>query len=130
MSSNRIRYDDCAYINAMKESTGSLEYNLFKGKYENCKECQTEFSSNIDFGNRAVVENELFGLTRSNGKCRHNKFDPTVPFNNPKLSPHELCKSIYYITPNNIKKPETNMLNERNLSMNFCSSKVEDYNLM
>lgn len=129
MSSNRLRYDDCAYVTAVKESTGSLEYNLFKGKYENCKDCGHEYPNIIDVGNRTNVENELFGLNRINGKCKQNKYDPTKEFNNPKLSPTQLCSSIYYITPNNLKKPTTNMLNEDNLGLNVCSAKTENYNL-
>jgi hypothetical protein len=38
MSYNRLTYDNCAYSTEIKESTSSLEYNLFVGKYENCKQ--------------------------------------------------------------------------------------------
>jgi hypothetical protein len=31
-----------------------------------------------------------------------------------------MCENIYYITPNNLEKPKTNMLNEKNLGINFC----------
>ena len=113
MSSNRLIYDKCAYDKEIKESTNPLEYNLFVGKYEKCDKCPVgEYTNILEFGDRATVENELFGLTRPNSKCPGNKFDPTVKFNNPNVSDPKLCENIYNITPNNLEKPTTNMLKE------------------
>lgn len=121
MSSNRLIYDKCAYATEIKESTGPLEYNLFKGKYENCKQCPVgDFPNILEFGNRADVENELFGLNRPGTLCPSLKFDPTKGFKNPDLTPAKMCESIYHITPNNLERPTTNMLNERNLALNLC----------
>jgi hypothetical protein len=116
MSYNRLIYDNCAYTTEIKESTGPLEYFLYKGKYENTKKCPTnDYSNIIEVEDRADVENELFGLNRTNTKCPTGKFDPVADFKNPDLSPNKLCESIYYITPNNLVKPTSNMLNEDNL---------------
>ena len=115
MSSNRLIYDKCAYATEIKESTGPLEYNLFKGKYENCKQCPVGEFTNAD------TESELHGLTRPGTKCPELKFDPTKEYKYPELSPARMCENIYYITPNNLEKPTTNMLNENNLGINFCS---------
>ncbi len=121
MTSNRLKYDNCAYIADIKESTSQLDYNLFLGKYEKCEKCAISDHTNVlEFGDRADVENELFGLTRPNSKCPGKKFDPTVEFKNPNLSATKMCESIYYITPNNLEKPTTNMINEQNLGVNYC----------
>ena len=123
MSSNRLIYDKCAYATTIKESTSSLEYNLFKGKFENCthNNCPVgDFSNTLEFGPRTETESELYGLTRPGSLCPSLKFDPTKKFVNPELSPARICESIHYITPNNLEKPTTNMLNEKNLGLNFC----------
>ena len=121
MSFNRLQYDECAYSKEIKESTGSLEYNLFRGKYENCKQCPVgEFTNIIEFGDRADVESELYGITRPGTLCPSLKFDPSKEFKYPEFTPPRTCESIHYITPNNLKKPTTNMLNEENLGINFC----------
>ena len=124
MSSNRLIYDTCAYATEIKESTGPLEYNLFKGKYENCIQCPTgDFTNIVEFGSRADVENELYGLARLGTKCPSLKFDPSKEFKHADLSPTKMCENIYYITPNNLVKPTTNMLNTANLGINMCSAK-------
>ena len=76
MSSNRLIYDKCAYATEIKESTGSLEYNLFQGKYESCKQCTVgNFTNNLPFGPKTDTESELLGLTRPSTKCPSLKFD-------------------------------------------------------
>ena len=67
MSSNRLIYDNCAYSTEIKESISPLQYNLFKGKYENNIQCPVgDFSNIIEVSSRVDVENELTGLTRQN----------------------------------------------------------------
>jgi len=121
MSSNRLIYDKCAYATEIKESTGPLEYNLFKGKYENCKQCSVgKFTNILEFGPRADVESELYGLNRPGTLCPQLKFNPKLGFNYPELSPARMCESIHHITPSNLVKPKNNMLNEKNLGLNVC----------
>lgn len=121
MSSNRLIYDKCAYATEIKESTEPLEYNLFLGKFENCKQCPVgDYANILPFGPRADTESELWGLPRLNSKCPEEKFVANSQYNNPPLSTAKMCESIYYITPNNLEKPKTNMLNENNLGVNFC----------
>lgn len=118
MSSNRLIYDKCAYASEIKESTGSLEYNLFKGKYDTCEKCEIgDFPAELEFGPRADTESELHGLTRPNTKCPSLKYDQAQGFKNPSLTPAKTCENIYYITPNNLEKPTSNMLNENNLAV-------------
>jgi len=119
MSSNRLKYDSCAYATTIKESTEPLEYSLYKGKYESCAPCTK--SNNIPFESRASVENELYGLNRPGTDCPSLKFDPSKPYSNPFLSPHIMCQSIYGITPSNLKQSKSTMLNEKNLGINLCS---------
>jgi len=124
MSSNRLKFDTCAYATTIKESTEPLGYRLYKGKYETCTPCSNgDFTNNIDFPSRADVESELFGLTRLGTDCPSLKYDPTKPFNNPSLSPPIICQSIYGLTPSNIVNPTTNMLNENNLGINLCTTR-------
>ena len=124
MSFNRLTYDNCAYSTSVKESVSSLDYNLNVVKYENCKSCPAcKYNTNVALDARADVESELFGLDRPGTKCPGVKFDPTKKYNNPKYSPPQLCQSIYYITPNNLVKPTTNLLNENNLGINYCDKK-------
>ena len=124
MSSNRLIYDKCAYATEIKESTEPLEYNLFAGKYVNCKQCPVgDFPNVLPFGPKTEVESELLGLTRLNSKCPEKKFVANSCFNNVPLSAARMCDSIYYITPNNLEKPTSNMINEKNLGVNFCPAK-------
>ena len=124
MSSNRLIYDTCAYATEIKESTSPLEYNLFKNKYENCVQCPTgDFTNVVEFGSRVDVENELHGLARLGTKCPSLKFDPSKEFKPADLSPTKMCENIYYITPNNLVKPTTNMLNSDKYGVNVCPAK-------
>ena len=122
MSSNRLIYDRCAYATEIKESTEPLEYNLFVGKFENCKTCPVgKFTNVLPFGAKTVTESELLGITRQASNCPEKKFQANSNFKNAPLSAARMCDSIYYITPNNLEKPTSNMLNEKNLAINTKS---------
>ena len=124
MSSNRLIYDTCAYATEIKESTSPLEYNLFRGKFENCEQCKVgDYQNIVPFGPRADVESELYGLTRKESLCPSMKYDPSKEFKAVEFSHPNMCANIYYITPNNLEKPTNPMLNENNLSINFCPTK-------
>lgn len=124
MSFNRLSYDNCAYSKTVKESVSSLDYNLFTPKYENCKSCpDAQGNSILALDTRADVESELFGLDRPGTKCPIEKYDPTKKYQNPSYVPPQICQNIYYITPSNLVKPTTNLLNEKNLEVNYCNKK-------
>ena len=83
MSSNRLRYDTCAYKVDINQSCGPLSYLLNPMAYENCNKCRHEFGllggqdvSNIK-GNIVDLENDLRGLTRLATKCPAKKYAPT-----------------------------------------------------
>lgn len=121
MSFNRLAYDQCAYATTIKQSTGTLEYNLFTGKYENCVQCPVgKFTNILPFATRADDESELLGLTRANTRCPTKKYDPFSGYKGGAFSPARMCENIYYITPNNLERPTSNMLNEKNLAVNYC----------
>jgi hypothetical protein len=122
MSSNRLIYDQCAYATEIKESTSPLEYNLFKGKYENCVQCKAgDYPNIVEFGPRTDVESELYGINRKESLCPSMKYDPTKEFKNPNFTPPRVCQNIYYITPSNLEKPTGPMINETSLGINFCA---------
>ena len=120
MSSNRLKYDSCAYTTDINESIRPLDYNLFEGKYLNSKSCpSSDYTNTVPFTNRTIVENELYGLTRSSTNCPKLKYDPNNKFKAEPLSPPKMCDNIYYITPNNLEKPKNNMLKEHNFLVNL-----------
>lgn len=121
MSFNRLNYDNCAYSKKIEESTSPLDYNLFKGKYENCKECPVgSHTNNLEFGSKTIVESELIGLTRQESKCPDKKYNPKNSSVTADYSPPQMCHSIYYITPTNMKMPTSNGLNEQLMNNNCC----------
>ena len=121
MSSNRLKYDPCEYSTEIKESVAPLEYRLYAGAFETCKPCTiADNTINLDFGSRADMSSELSGRTRLNSNCPSKKFDPNSGFKSVDTSPQTMCQSIYQLTPNNIVKPTSNMLNESALGVNFC----------
>jgi hypothetical protein len=122
MSFNRLKYDNCAYSKEIEESTSPLEYYLFRGKYENCKQCPIgSHTNNLEFGSKTNVESELFGLNRQESKCPDKKYNPNNPSVNANYSPPQMCHSIYYINPTNMKMPSSNSLNELQLGTNCCA---------
>ena len=95
MSSNRLIYDKCAYATEMKESTGPLEYNLFKGKFESCLNCPTgNFTNILEFGIKTDVESDLKGQVRVGSRCPSEKF-PLNAGTAVGFTPAITCQGIY-----------------------------------
>ena len=83
MSSNRLRYDTCAYKKELDQSTGPLSYTLNPMKYENCNQCRMELGvvggnavSQIT-GNMVDLENDLRGQTRPASNCPSKHYQPS-----------------------------------------------------
>lgn len=93
MSFTRLDYDCCAYAQDIQESTGSLDYHLYQGKYINCKNCP-KHTNNLSFGVRAEVENELRNQTRYASKCSSNKYNPDKGIKIPKTTNPLLCEIL------------------------------------
>ena len=122
MSSNRLRYDECAYKKELCQSVGPLEYNLYNGKYENCNKCPSDrtTANSIDFKRKVEIENEIFNLDRKSSKCpekKYNKKNNTLDEKNNHVNPL-LCHSIHNITPSNLKKVTDNGIDEERLKQN------------
>jgi len=123
MSSNRLKYDSCAYVQDIKESVEPLQYNMFLGKYENCKSCPVgDYGNILPFGPKTDLESELRGINQPATKCTNNKKPHNLP-----LSAARMCDSIYHITPNNIEKPTSNMVMRSNLPSKLPNKNVEKF---
>ena len=122
MSFNRLTYDTCAYAKNIQQSTDPLDNNLFKGKYENCKQCPVGLhTNNLDLTIRAEVESDLLGQTRIGSKCPDEKFPKNKKDKQPDYTPPEVCDNINYITPTNISKATSNGLKSLDsYGQNFC----------
>ena len=75
MSFNRLPYDNCAYAKQLQESVTPMEYSLFRGKYENCKQCPVGSYTNVlDFTVRANVERNNEVTNYSYREFNYNSF--------------------------------------------------------
>lgn len=102
MSSNRLRYDTCAYKAELTQGTNMLSYLLDPMKFENCKKCRMELGvvggnevSQIK-GNLVDLENDLRGQTRLNTKCPSKKFQWNAQSGVGGSEPSPVSKDIFY----------------------------------
>ena len=124
MSSNRLSYDKCAYAKEVEQSTSPLDYQMFKGKYENCKKCVKGDNTNIlDFGVRTDIENELRNQDRVNSNCPSSKYNPKKKYNKVQFTPPSVCSGIYHLTPNNLEKPKGPGYDSSKLAADYCPKK-------
>ncbi len=92
MSSTRLIYDDCANIQRTADSTSLINYFFYKGKFENCTDCNTRrLELNEPTRNGTIplvdIESELIGgRNRPLTKCDQYKY-------NPKCNTEGLCLS-------------------------------------
>tara|TARA_B100000768_G_C11197850_1_gene340355 strand:+ start:622 stop:981 length:360 start_codon:yes stop_codon:yes gene_type:complete len=113
MSFNRLDYDKCAYAQRLSESTSPLDYALFKGKYENNKDCKLSSHANdMSQLNKTLIENELYNLNRSSTLCSSKKFNPNSKAKVIKHSPAYLCENIHQMTPSGLSKISSNGLSK------------------
>lgn len=90
MSTNRLPDDDCAFNQKVHVLTDPLYYQLYLGKYENCKRCSHPTQKRqvplVD------VESELKNITRAASLCASMKYSPYCSYN--MLKPYG-CLSTY-----------------------------------
>ena len=115
MSFTRLEYDTCAYAKKLQESSTPLEYLLFKGKYENQKQC-ADHANYIDFAAKTQLESELRNQTRFSSKCPSKKYDPTKPMTGIKVSNPRICERV----PSGLKKPTQNAYDESPIKDECC----------
>lgn len=107
-SSNRQIYDNCAYQQKLYTSTTPLIYDLYEGKFENCKKCKYDkFWRPFDL---VDVESELRNQTRPQSKCGQFKYNPNCGATSSCLSTYDRSVPVVYapevcpIVFNNIPK--------------------------
>ena len=79
MSSNRLLYDQCNYVNDVAQSTGPLYYKTYLGANTNCGRYKCKDGNSIDrefIGKRVGMESELRNQTRYNSRCPSRKYNP------------------------------------------------------
>jgi hypothetical protein len=82
MSSNRLKFDKCAYNKDLAQSTSSLNYTLDPSKWYNCSPCRNELgllggnTVSLTRDNMVDLESDLFNMTRQNSRCPERKFLP------------------------------------------------------
>tara|TARA_B100001173_G_scaffold307896_1_gene317231 strand:+ start:1675 stop:2118 length:444 start_codon:yes stop_codon:yes gene_type:complete len=116
MSSNRLRYDTCAYETQLSESVDYLSYLLDPSRYYRCSPCRPELGivggNNVSQvkGNLVDLENDLRGQTRLNTNCpaKKNTFMPTQ--DNLIKIPGEFTKSDVEIDANKLHLPPCQMI--------------------
>ena len=118
MSFTRLDYDNCAYAKELEQSTTPLEYLMYKGKHENCKNCP-DHENNLDFAARADIESELRNITRLSSKCPSKKYDPKKPYSATKNTNPHICD----IRPHGLPKPTGPGFDTSKLARECCPKK-------
>jgi hypothetical protein len=101
MSSNRLKYDKCAYEKALQQSTSQIDYHLYNGKFENCAKCRVEFGTlggngvSLFSGNLVDLESDLRGQTRMASLCPKTMYNPNEQKPVP-LVHQASCQMQYY----------------------------------
>ena len=105
--STRLIYDKCAYKTRLNQSTASLEYALYPGKFYNCSKCRIELGQtggnavSLYSGNLVNLESQLMGIRRTNPKCDYK----LLPNKDIKLINQPTCQMVNYsqiLTPQGI----------------------------
>jgi hypothetical protein len=86
--SSRLPYDPCAYNKQLSESVAPYSYQMYDGKFENCRKCVYDHYTRPFDGDIVDVESELRNVTRWASKCPSRKY-------NPKCKKSKNCISTY-----------------------------------
>lgn len=95
MSFNRLMYDDCACKQKTSDSTTPMEYQLYKGKFENCNKCSADGAiarDTISYGELVSLENELRNQTDPVSICPSNKHNPSTANKGVAINPPTVCQ--------------------------------------
>ena len=115
-SSNRLRYDTCAYEKSLTESFSPFAYRTYGGMYENEQKCKKDkFWKRID-ADVVDVESDLKNITRPATKCPSLKYDPKCKKSGQCISTYDPSVPVildYNVCPivfNNIPRQTSNGL--------------------
>ena len=107
--STRLPYDQCAYVKDLTESTAPYSYQMYDGKYENCKRCVFDKYPRPFDGDIVDIESELRNQTRNASKCPSKNYGPTCQKSSQCVStfdksvPVVLAPEVCPIVFNNLK---------------------------
>lgn len=94
----RLRYDENAYDQYLKESTGALLYQLDPSKFYNCAECRPAqpgyFGQGVSVSKKNTlveVENDLKNITRKSSKDPNMAYMPTKATQNVPMRHLQEC---------------------------------------
>jgi hypothetical protein len=99
MSFNRLIYDDCACKQRTEDSTTPMQYQLYKGKYENCSKCDTEGGvarDSISYGDLVNIENELRNQNAASSVCPSKKHNPSTANKGIAINEPSICAQRVY----------------------------------
>ena len=99
MSFNRLMYDECACKQKTSDSTTPMEYQLYKGKFENCNKCATEGAvprDTISYGELVSIESELRNQHRATSICPTNKHNPKKANKGVAINDPSVCNARQY----------------------------------
>ena len=101
MSQTRLIYDPCYCNLSTSDSVSPMDYQLYKGKFENCHRCTTNDGvvNNIDYAKRVALENSLMNINRNASLCPADKFSPKTGNKGIAINPPDVCD----IVPNHKK---------------------------
>ena len=103
MSFNRLMYDDCACKQKTVDSTTPMQYQLYKGKYENCNKCTAEGGvgrDTISYGELVNIENELRNQTAATSVCPSKKHNPKTANKGVSINEPSICNNRIHACKN------------------------------
>ncbi len=124
MSSTRLIYDPCYCKLSTHDMVSPMDYQFYKGKFENCHRCTTRDGvvNHIPYGKLVSLESNLMNINRSASLCPADKFNPKTGSKGVSINPPDVCD----IVPNHkhvcatIGKP----CEKTNKGKGFCDSKA------
>lgn len=97
-SSNRGKYDCCAFSQSLEQSVKPLDFQLYFGAVENCNSCIDDKKWYKQDKEIVDVESHLWKLTQPLSKCDKFKY-------NPECQKGELCMSTFDPTAPKVLSP-------------------------
>lgn len=130
MSSNRLKFDPCAYNQKLGESRNMMNYTMYPGKFENTSKCQVQrgiiggSTASMYRGNQTDLESDLRGQTYPGSLCACHKYSPrcSKPFEGSQGMPCGSSKQVQRMN----RLPECDMfryqpiVTEKNLKVHKC----------
>jgi len=103
--SSRLPYDDCAYKKELSESVAPFAYQMYDGKFENCRKCVYDHYTRPFDADITDVDSELKNITRRATKCPSRMYNPgckksqtcisTYDESAPVVLAPEVCPIVY-----------------------------------